>query len=58
MTVITSYSIHYTKLYDETAEIAFDDLVVDDVIDVFGADDEAEPGCVLADTIQKYAMAP
>lgn len=42
----------------ETAEIAFDDLVVDDVIDVFGADDEAEPGCVLADTIQKYAMAP
>jgi len=41
----------------ETAQIAFADLAVGDDVDVFGSDD-AEAGCVLADTIQKYVTAP
>jgi hypothetical protein len=42
----------------ETAEITFSDLVADDTVDVFGADDAMEPACVLADTVQKYVTAP
>jgi hypothetical protein len=42
----------------ETAEIAFTDLAVGNNVDVYGATDEAESSCVLADTIQKYVPAP
>jgi hypothetical protein len=38
-------------------EGTFADLAVSDEVDVFGSDD-AEAGCVLADTIQEYATAP
>jgi hypothetical protein len=41
----------------ETAEIAFGDLGAGDTVDVYGADDSAEPACVLADTVQMY-VAP
>lgn len=42
-----------------TTEIAFDDLALDDAVDVFGAYEEpvTSDSCVIADTIQKYAPA-
>lgn len=42
----------------ETAEILFTDLAVGDKVDVYGRSDAAEPGCVLADTVQNYIVAP
>lgn len=60
--VKTDASTRYLRITEsasasETAETAFTDLAVGDSVDVFGADD-AEAGCVLADTIQKYVTAP
>ncbi len=42
----------------ETVEITFADLAAGDQVDVFGADDAVDADCVLADTVQKYLMAP
>jgi hypothetical protein len=41
----------------ETTEITFADLTVGNSVDVYGATDEVELTCVLADTIQKYVPA-
>jgi hypothetical protein len=42
----------------ETTEIAFADLAVGNDVDVYGTTDPSQAGCVLADTIQKFASAP
>ena len=60
--VKTDASTRYLRITEsasasETVEGTFADLAVSDEVDVFGSDD-AEAGCVLADTIQEYATAP
>ena len=42
----------------ETAEILPSDLAVGNSVDVYGNVDPVNAGCVLADTVQKYATAP
>jgi hypothetical protein len=42
----------------ETAEILPSSLAVGNSVDVYGATDTVNAGCVLADTIQKYVTAP
>jgi hypothetical protein len=42
----------------ETTEIAFADLAVGNDVDVYGTTDPSQAGCVLADTIQKFASSP
>ena len=42
----------------ETAEITFADLAVGNSVDVYGSDDAINPECILADTVQKYVVAP
>jgi hypothetical protein len=42
----------------ETTEITFAELAVGNSVDVYGSDDAVNMECILADTVQKYVVAP